>query len=100
MRLQSFKSASAGADESRNEIAAAGSASRKRVSANRGGRLVLDSSYPDKSAKRVFAQMSRASTTFVAEDKEDVDGRVKPGHDGLNARRRSAHHLWISVPVP
>jgi penicillin-binding protein 1C len=44
------------------------------------------SSCPDKSAKRVFAQMTRASTTCVAE-KEDVDGRDKPGHDGAGKRR-------------
>ena len=31
-------------------------------------------------------QMSRASTTFAATG-EDVDGRVKPGHDGNNKRR-------------
>jgi penicillin-binding protein 1C len=43
-------------------------------------------SCPGKSAKRVFAQMSRASTTLVAAE-EDVDGRVKPGHDGLKKRR-------------
>jgi penicillin-binding protein 1C len=44
-------------------------------------------SWPGKSAKRVFAQMTRPSTTFAAEDKEDVDGRVKPGHDGVGKRR-------------
>jgi len=44
------------------------------------------SSCPGKSAKRVFAQMFRASTTFAATG-EDVDGRVKPGHDGNNKRR-------------
>ena len=32
-------------------------------------------------------QMSRASTTFGAADKEDVDGRDEPGHDGLGKRR-------------
>jgi penicillin-binding protein 1C len=31
--------------------------------------------------------MSRASTTFGAADKEDVDGRDEPGHDGLGKRR-------------
>jgi len=44
-------------------------------------------SCPGKSAKRVFAQMSRASTTFVAGKQEDVDGRDKPGHDGGGKRR-------------
>lgn len=38
------------------------------------------SSWPGKSAKRVFAQMTRASTTFAATE-EDVDGRDKPDHD-------------------
>ena len=44
------------------------------------------SSCPGKSAKRVFAQVTRASTT-LASGKEDVDGRVKPGHDGVTKRR-------------
>ncbi len=44
------------------------------------------SSCPGKSAKRVFAQMCRASTTF-ASDKDDVDGRDKPGHDAVGRRR-------------
>ena len=44
------------------------------------------SSCPGKSAKRVFAQMTRASTTVVAEEK-NVDGRDKPGHDGVGRRR-------------
>jgi penicillin-binding protein 1C len=45
------------------------------------------SSWPGKSAKRVFAQMSRPSTTLLAaEEKEDVDGRVKPGHDAVRKR--------------
>jgi penicillin-binding protein 1C len=43
-------------------------------------------SCPGKSAKRVFAQMTRASMSFVAEEK-NVDGRDKPGHDGLTGRR-------------
>jgi penicillin-binding protein 1C len=38
------------------------------------------SSCPGKSAKRVFAQMTRASTPLAAMDK-NVDGRDKPGHD-------------------
>jgi penicillin-binding protein 1C len=44
------------------------------------------SSCPGKSAKRVFAQMSRASTSILACD-ENVDGRDKPGHDGVRKRR-------------
>jgi penicillin-binding protein 1C len=46
----------------------------------------LSSSCPGKSAKRVFAQMTRAFTTSGAET-EDVDGRDKPGHDGVGRRR-------------
>jgi penicillin-binding protein 1C len=46
----------------------------------------LSSSCPGKSAKRVFAQMTRASTP-VAAASEEVDGRVKPGHDGGRKRR-------------
>jgi penicillin-binding protein 1C len=49
---------------------------------------IKESSCPGKSAKRVFAQMTRASTPFVAADKGDVDGRVKPGHDGVNGSRK------------
>jgi penicillin-binding protein 1C len=45
------------------------------------------SSCPGESAKRVFAWMTRASTPSVAVQKEDVDGRVKPGHDGVRRRR-------------
>jgi len=41
---------------------------------------------PGKSAKRVFAQMSRESTTFTSK-KEDVDGWGKPGHDGVGKGR-------------
>jgi penicillin-binding protein 1C len=44
------------------------------------------SSCPGKSAKRVFAQMTRASTSILACD-ENVDGRDKPGHDGVRKRR-------------
>jgi penicillin-binding protein 1C len=45
------------------------------------------SSCPGKSAKRVFAQMSRASTSALGREEEDVDGRDKPGHDGVGNRR-------------
>jgi penicillin-binding protein 1C len=34
--------------------------------------------------------LTRASTPFAAKDGEDVDGRVKPGHDGGGKRRRIA----------
>jgi penicillin-binding protein 1C len=44
------------------------------------------SSCPGKSTKRVFAQMSRASTSFLS-DAKNVDGRDKPGHDGVGRRR-------------
>jgi penicillin-binding protein 1C len=43
------------------------------------------SSCPGKSARRVFAQMSRASTDLVAASK-NVDGRDRPGHDGAKGR--------------
>jgi penicillin-binding protein 1C len=43
-------------------------------------------SCPGESAKRVSAQMSRAATPFVALA-EEVDGRDKPGHDGVGRRR-------------
>jgi penicillin-binding protein 1C len=46
----------------------------------------LSSSCPGKSAKRVFAQMTRASTTSAVEN-EDVDGQDKPGHDGAGRKR-------------
>jgi hypothetical protein len=42
--------------------------------------LALSTSCPGKSAKRVFAQMSRASTPFFVVTK-NVDGRDEPGHD-------------------
>src|SRR5882724_4239143 len=41
---------------------------------------------PGESAKRVFAQVSRASAPFAAADK-DVDGRDQRGHDGVGRRR-------------
>ena len=55
------------------------------------------SSCPAKSAKRVFAQMCRASTNFVAAAK-DVDGRVKPGHDGFR-RSRSVRIAGVAFAV-
>src|SRR5437763_1017260 len=55
----------------------------------------LSSSCPGKSAKRVFAQMSRASTPLGL-NHEDVDGRAKPGHDGGSGRRR---FLGIAVAL-
>jgi hypothetical protein len=36
---------------------------------------------PGKSAKRVFALDDPGIHVFAAEKKEDVDGRVKLGHD-------------------
>jgi penicillin-binding protein 1C len=47
---------------------------------------------PGKSAKRVFAQMSRASTDFGAAGK-NVDGRDRPGHDGA----RGGGHRLLSI---
>jgi penicillin-binding protein 1C len=42
-------------------------------------------SWPGRSAKRIFAQVSGAPATSAA-GSEDVDGRDKPGHDGLKRR--------------
>src|SRR5438094_6951363 len=56
----------------------------------------LSSSCPGKSAKRVFAQMSRASTP-LGSNHEDVDGRAKPGHDGGGGWRR--RFLGIAVAL-
>jgi penicillin-binding protein 1C len=53
-------------------------------------------SCPGKSAKRVFAQMTRASTTFAVADK-DVDGRDKPGHDGGGRGRRRFLGIAVSL---
>src|SRR6476469_2020710 len=55
MRLQSFRSASAGADEQKNEIAAAGSAIVKRLSADRRELPAPFLSFPG---------LTRASTSF------------------------------------
>jgi penicillin-binding protein 1C len=49
-------------------------------------------SCPGESAKRVFAQASRVSTPFASADK-DVDGRDKPGHDGVGKWRA----VWVAV---
>jgi penicillin-binding protein 1C len=54
------------------------------------------SSCPGKSAKRVFAQMTRASTTFAVADK-DVDGRDEPGHDGGGRGRRRFFRIAVSL---
>jgi len=43
------------------------------------------SSWPGKSAKRVFARMSRPSTSS-SRSRIDVDARDKPGHDGAGKR--------------
>jgi putative acetyltransferase len=47
------------------------------------------SSWPGKSAKRVFAQMSRPSTSCGTTEKKDVDARDKRGHDDC---------AWMSTP--
>jgi penicillin-binding protein 1C len=44
-------------------------------------------SEPDLNAPSSGPDFSRASTTSVARNKEDVDGRDKPGHDGRGRRR-------------
>ena len=54
------------------------------------------SSCPGKSAKRVFAQMTRASTPVVAGQK-DVDGRDKPGHDGGGGGRRRVVGIAVAL---
>jgi penicillin-binding protein 1C len=54
-------------------------------------------SCPGKSAKRVFAQMCRASTPFAAAS-EDVDGRDNPGHDGAR-RRRSLPAAMLGLAI-
>jgi penicillin-binding protein 1C len=57
----------------------------------------LSSSCPGKSAKRVFAQATWASTNFVAPHGEDVDGRIKPGHDG--GGRRGARRVVTGIAI-
>ena len=54
-------------------------------------------SCPGKSAKRVFAQMTRASTTSLVEGRQDVDGRDKPGHDGGRGGRRRFFRIAVSL---
>src|SRR5256886_3701124 len=54
------------------------------------------SSCPGKSARRVFAQITRASTPLAAMDK-NVDGRDKPGRDGGGGWRR--RFLGIAVAL-
>jgi hypothetical protein len=43
--------------------------------------LLATSSWSGKSAKRVFAQMTRPSTPLFPGRKQRVDARVKPGYD-------------------
>jgi penicillin-binding protein 1C len=43
--------------------------------------------------------MTRASTTFGAADNEDVDGRVKPGHDGAGERRAPRVFIGIAFAI-
>jgi putative acetyltransferase len=43
----------------------------------------MHSSWPGKSAKRVFAQTSRPSTSCGATERKGVDARDKPGHNGF-----------------
>ena len=56
------------------------------------------SSCPGKSAKHVFAQMTRASTTFAASEKEDVDDRVKPGHGAVGSASLLPYLLHFAEP--
>ncbi len=55
-------------------------------------------SWPGKSAKRVFAQMSRPSTSIVAAG-EDVDARDKPGHDGVLRHRFVRITVAIAISI-
>src|SRR5918912_177533 len=55
------------------------------------------SSFPGKSSKRVFAQMSLASTSSFVEGSKDVDGRDKPGHDGDGSGRRHFFRFAVSL---
>ena len=50
--------------------------------------------------KVVMPGLDPGINVFLPAVDKAVDGRVKPGHDGSYVRRRFAHHLWISVPVP
>src|SRR5262249_34839998 len=56
-------------------------------------------SWPGKSAKRVFAQETRPSTSLLATNKQVVDARVKPGHDARRVRARLAEYA-SSVRLP
>src|SRR6266446_10858766 len=87
MRLQSFKSARAGAEETKNEIVAAGSATSTDFKADETDHVPFRWSCP---------ALCRASTSFLlARSRYDVDGRERrqvyvvcarqttmPGHDG------------------
>jgi hypothetical protein len=53
------------------------------------------SSWPGKSAKRVFAKMTRPSTTFFG--KQDVDARHKAGHDEEKDGRPGAIPAFLFV---
>jgi penicillin-binding protein 1C len=55
-------------------------------------------SCPGKSAKRVFAQTSRASTSFAVAS-EDVDGRDKPGHDGVGRPRAIRVAAVVAIAI-
>jgi hypothetical protein len=44
--------------------------------------------------------MSRASTSWRFAAKEDVDGRVKPGHDGDEGAHLPVGALWMSAMPP
>jgi penicillin-binding protein 1C len=57
----------------------------------------ISPSCPGESAKRVFEQVSRASTCLVAAG-EDVDGRDEPGCDGTR-RRRSVRTVIVVFAI-
>jgi penicillin-binding protein 1C len=60
-------------------------------------RQQTSSSWPGKSAKRVFAQMSRPSTPTLS-DGIDVDARAKPRHDG-GGKRHTMHFAALIFTI-
>ena len=57
------------------------------------------SSCPDKNAKRVFAPTIRASTDFVAAEKQGVDGRARPGLGGGGRQRARRVVTGIAISI-
>ena len=64
-------------------------------------RLVMAGLDPPAGPKPLRRGEGPAIHVFLsAARKQGADGRNDSGRDGLFSRRRFAHHLWISVPVP